>query len=64
MIPPAHDGLTGPNVFPIVGAPNRLSAERLASELARFRTRIEGLPHPRVALIVGGKSKAFDLPPT
>ena len=63
VIPPIHDGLDGPNVLPIVGAPNRLSDERLASELARFGSRIEALPHPRVALIVGGKSKAFDLPP-
>ena len=63
VIPPTHDGLAGSNVLPILGAPNRLNAERLASELARFDTRIQALPHPRVALIVGGKSKAFDLPP-
>src|SRR6185369_5196611 len=41
VIPPTHDELSGPNVFPIVGAPNRMSPERLAAELARFRTRIE-----------------------
>lgn len=63
VIPPTHDGLAGPNVFPIAGAPNRMTPERLGSELARFRSRIEPLPHPRVALIVGGKSKTFDLPP-
>jgi mitochondrial fission protein ELM1 len=63
VIPPIHDGLSGPNVFAIVGAPNRMSPERLASELARFRTRIEALPKPRIALVVGGKSKAFDLSP-
>jgi len=63
VIPPTHDELSGPNVFPIVGAPNRMSPERLAAELARFRTRIETLPKPHIALIVGGKSKAFDLSP-
>lgn len=63
VIPPTHDGLSGRNVFPIVGAPNRMTPERLASELARFRARIEPLPRPRLALIVGGTSKAFDLPP-
>jgi len=63
VIPPAHDGLEGHNVFPIVGAPNRMTPERLASELARFRARVEPLPQPRLALIVGGTSKAFDLPP-
>jgi mitochondrial fission protein ELM1 len=63
VIPPVHDELAGPNVLPILGAPNRMTPERLASELARFRARIEPLPAPRVALIVGGASKAFDLPP-
>ena len=63
VIPPAHDGLEGPKVFPITGAPNRLTPERLAAELERFRARIDPLPQPRVALIVGGTSRAFDLPP-
>lgn len=62
-IPPLHDELTGPNVFPILGAPNRMSAEGFARDLALFGDRIEALPHPRVALIVGGKSKSHDLPP-
>jgi mitochondrial fission protein ELM1 len=63
VVPPVHDGLEGANVFPIAGAPNRLHPDRMAADLARFAERIEPLPHPRVALIVGGKSKAFDLPP-
>jgi hypothetical protein len=63
VAPPAHDKLAGPNVLPIVGAPNRMSAEGFARDLARFRARIDPLPHPRVAMIVGGKSKAHDLPP-
>ena len=63
VIPPAHDRLAGPKVFSITGAPNRLTAERLAAELERFRARIDPLPRPRVALIVGGTSRAFDLPP-
>jgi mitochondrial fission protein ELM1 len=62
VIPPAHDGLTGDNVVPIVGAPNRMHAEGFARDLARFRDRIDPLPHPRVAMIVGGKSRSHDLP--
>lgn len=62
VVPPEHDRLAGPNVFPIVGAPNRLTPEKLAAELARFEDRLAPLPHPRVAVIVGGRSKAFDLP--
>jgi mitochondrial fission protein ELM1 len=62
IVPPTHDDLTGPNVLPILGAPNRMSAAGFSRDLARFAPRIEPLPHPRVALIVGGKSKTHDLP--
>jgi len=63
VIPPRHDRLEGDNVFPIVGAPNRLTPERLREDLARFAAAIEPLPHPRVAVLIGGRSKAFDLSP-
>jgi uncharacterized protein len=63
VVPPVHDGLTGPNVLPIVGAPNRMSPEGMRRDLAHFGPRIEPLPHPRVALIAGGKSNSHDLPP-
>jgi mitochondrial fission protein ELM1 len=63
VVPPEHDGLSGPNVAPILGAPNRITPEKLSLELARFQETIAPLPHPRVAVIVGGKSKAHDLPP-
>lgn len=63
VAPPEHDRLTGPNVFPILGAPNRITPETLRLELARFQEILAPLPHPRVAVIIGGKSKAHDLPP-
>ena len=63
VVPPSHDDVTGENVLPITGSPNRLSAEGLTADLARFRPRIDPLPGPRVALIIGGKSKTHDLPP-
>lgn len=62
VVPPEHDNLAGANVFPILGAPNRLSPEGLALARARFAERLDPLPRPRVAVIVGGKSKAHDLP--
>lgn len=62
VIPPEHDNLTGPNVFPILGAPNRISAERLALDLARFSDTLAPLPRPHIAVIVGGASKAHRLP--
>lgn len=63
VVPPRHDRLTGPNVFPITGAPQRLTPERLAQDLARFADRLQPLPAPRVAVLIGGKSKAHDLSP-
>ena len=63
VIPPGHDGLSGPNVFPILGAPHRMTAARMAEGYRAFRKAIEPLPRPRVALLVGGRSRAFDLPP-
>lgn len=63
VIPPAHDRLQGPGVLPILGAPHRMSPGRLAAGLERFRDRLEPLPHPRVAVLVGGRSRAFDIPP-
>jgi len=63
VIPPTHDELEGDNVFPILGSPTRINAEGFAAALARFRDRIDPLPHPRVAMVVGGKSGAHDLPP-
>lgn len=62
VVPPAHDGLSGPNVLPIVGAPNRLTPAKLAAEAERFAERIAALARPRIAVIVGGRSKAHDLP--
>ncbi|MCC7267775.1 MAG: mitochondrial fission ELM1 family protein [Caulobacteraceae bacterium] len=63
VIPPRHDQLAGPNVLPILGSPHRLTPERLAEEAAAFQPLIDPLPRPRVAVLIGGKSKAFDLPP-
>jgi mitochondrial fission protein ELM1 len=61
VIPPRHDRLTGDNVLPITGSPHRVTAGRLDSEYEKFKDHIDGLPHPRVAVLLGGKSKAFDL---
>jgi len=62
VIPPRHDRLNGDNILPITGSPHRVTPARLDSEYERFRDQIEALPHPRVAVLIGGKSKAFDLP--
>jgi mitochondrial fission protein ELM1 len=61
VIPPKHDRLSGDNVLAITGSPHRVTAARLDSEYAKFKDQIDALPHPRVAVLLGGKSKAFDL---
>ncbi len=61
VIPPKHDRLSGDNVLPITGSPHRVTAARLQSEYEAFKDRIDALPRPRVAVLLGGKSRAFDL---
>ena len=61
VVAPAHDGVSGANVLSITGSPHRVSAGRLAEAAPAFSERINPLPHPRVAVLVGGKSAAFDL---
>ena len=63
IVPPLHDQLSGPNVLPILGSPTRMNADGFARDLARHHARIDPLPHPRVAMIVGGKSGSHGLPP-
>lgn len=60
LVVPAHDRVTpAANVLEILGAPHRLTAERLAEARGRFTH----LPSPRVALLVGGPVRAVGLHP-
>lgn len=62
VIPPMHDGLEGQNVLPIVGACNRITAERLERAVSEYNpTNLEELPSPRFAILIGGKSKRQDI---
>ena len=61
VIPPKHDRLTGDNILPITGSPHRVTSQRLDSEYKKFQDQIDALPHPRVAVLLGGRSRAFDL---
>jgi hypothetical protein len=63
IIPPAHDRLTGANVLPVIGTPNRLTPQKLKEDRDRFDGVLSPLPHPRVAVVIGGASKAFALSP-
>lgn len=61
VIPPLHDRIEGPGIFPITGSPHRVTAERLKAEAPAFAAAIDPLPHPRVAVLIGGKSRSHDL---
>jgi len=60
---PAHDNFEGPNVVTTFGAVHGVTPERLAEAGAKFAPRIETLPHPRIAVLLGGESQAFSFPP-
>lgn len=62
VVAPRHDAVTGPNVLSITGSPHRITPDRLAAAAPAFAGRIEGLQRPRVAVLVGGASRAHDLP--
>ena len=63
VAPPKHDRLSGVGIFPLTGSPHRVTPQRLDQARLAFAAQIDPLPSPRVALLVGGKSKAFDLSP-
>jgi uncharacterized protein len=55
---PRHDAIQdGDNVFQIIGAPHRVTQDRLATARQEWRERLIYLPAPRIALIVGGSTK-------
>jgi hypothetical protein len=62
VVAPRHDGIEGANVLSITGSPHRISTARLAESASAFAETLEPLPHPRVAVLIGGKSRAHDLP--
>ena len=60
---PIHDGYTGDNVVNTFGAVHSVTAERLAGAVTSFAARIDPLPRPRIAVLLGGESQAFSFPP-
>ncbi|HEY5337124.1 MAG TPA: mitochondrial fission ELM1 family protein [Rhizomicrobium sp.] len=60
VIPPQHDRLSGPNVFPILGSPNRITADKLAQARTHFAPLFGPLRAPRLAVLIGGKNRVYD----
>lgn len=61
VVPPVHDGIEGPNVISTVGACHRVTPEKLDQSLLDFPTPLEDLASPRIAVLIGGKSKRQDI---
>jgi mitochondrial fission protein ELM1 len=60
---PVHDDFQAPNVIATFGAVHSVTAERLAEAGKRFALQVAPLPHPRIAVLLGGDSQAFSFPP-
>lgn len=64
LVIPAHDRpAPAPNVMPVLGAPHRVSPLALAQAELVWRERLSHLPHPRIALLVGGPVRSVGMPP-
>lgn len=57
VIAPEHDKLTGKNVISMVGAPNRVTPTRILTDTKKFIEAVRALNAPRIAVLIGGKSK-------
>jgi mitochondrial fission protein ELM1 len=60
---PVHDDFEGPNVIVTFGAVHSVTDSRIAEEAKHFAPRVSALPHPRIAVLLGGESQAFSFPP-
>jgi mitochondrial fission protein ELM1 len=58
VVCPRHDGLSGDNVFSMIGAPHVIDDQTL-SDSRRLFAELEDLPTPRVAMLVGASNGAY-----
>lgn len=57
VISPRHDQYSGNNVLEITGALSLITPDKLAEAKEEWRTRLETLPGPRLAVLIGGNSR-------
>jgi uncharacterized protein len=58
VVPPEHDNLKGENIEAIVGSPNAVTRAKLEAAAAQWRPTFDALKQPRIAVLIGGKSKS------
>jgi hypothetical protein len=61
VVVPEHDGLRGENIITVKGALHRVTPEKIAAEQKKFLDVLNGLPQPRVAVLIGGSSRAHTM---
>lgn len=61
---PAHDPARGKNVLVTTAAPNRITQSRLNAARKAWEKLLKDLRRPRVAVLIGGNSKAYTLSAT
>ena len=61
VISPIHDKLEGQNVLAIVGACHRVTPERIDQAVLDYPAPLEDMGAPRIAVLIGGKSKRQDI---
>ena len=60
---PQHDPARGANVLVTTGSLHRVTPEKIAAEKNKFADVLNALPPPRVAVLIGGTSKAHRMTP-
>ena len=63
VIAPRHDKLRGANVLETLGSLSRLTRAALDRAAAAWAPQLAKLPKPRVAVLIGGASRAYRLTP-
>lgn len=63
LVVPQHDPARGDNVLVTTGALHKVTPARIASDTIKFADTLAALPQPRVAVLIGGTSKAHTLTP-
>ncbi|MDP7141692.1 MAG: mitochondrial fission ELM1 family protein [Alphaproteobacteria bacterium] len=58
---PEHDPTRGPNVLVTDAAPNKIDTKMLDDAKEQFESRFALLPTPRIAVMIGGNSKAYTM---
>ncbi len=61
VVPPEHDRMTGANVVASRGSLTRITGDRLAAAAAEFAPLLADLPRPLVAVLIGGRSRAYQM---